>query len=115
MLITFTPMRRDDRLSLHCAGDVLTLNGESYDFSPLPEGAVLPRDAVDCIWLASDVTRTDGKLHLTLILPHGASAPHQTLFPLPLLLEADGPVALPPPDQPQSLTIPQPESDDAQD
>lgn len=81
MLITFTPMRRDDRLTLHRTGDVLTLNGDSYDFSPLPEGAVLPRDAVDCDWLASDVTRKDGHLHLRLILPHGADAPPETRFP----------------------------------
>lgn len=95
MLITFTPMRCDDRLSLHRVGDVLTVNGEAYDFAPLLEGAVLPRDAVDCSWLASDVRRQDGELQLTLILPHGPDAPEETLFPAPLLLTGDGPVLLP--------------------
>lgn len=117
MLITLTPMRRDDRLTLHRAGDLLTLNGDSYDFSPVPEGAVLPRDAVDCDWLASDVTRKDGHLLLTLILPHGVDAPSETLFPQPILLETDGPVALPPHGTDTDLApiLPlQPENDDAQ-
>lgn len=119
MLITFTPMRSDDRLTLHRAGDVLTLNGESYDFSPLPEGALLPRDAIDCRWLASDVTRTDGRLHLTLILPHGATARNEALFPQPLMLITDGPVDLPSSDEWNRLanndSFPEPEIDDDQD
>lgn len=95
MHITLTPMRRDDGLILTRRGDVLTINGLDYDFAPLPEGAILPRDAVDCPWLASDVTREGGQLRLTLILPHGADAPPEAVFPAPLLLTADGPVTLP--------------------
>jgi len=96
MFITLTPMRRDDALTLHRAGDVLTINGTEYDFTPLPEGALLPRAAVDCDWLASDVTRTGGQIRLTLILPHGTDAPAARRAPAPLSLTADGPVALPP-------------------
>lgn len=95
MQITLTPMRRDDRLTLHRAGDVLTVNGTDYDFSALPEGGLLPRAAVACDWLASDVTRLDGVLHLTLILPHGAGAPEAALFPAPVLALDDGPITLP--------------------
>ena len=103
MFITLTPMRRDDSLTLHRAGDVLTVNGQVFDFSALPEGGLLPQAAVACDWLASDVERRDGVLHLTLILPHGpmaALAPpgaQALLFPAPLLLVEDGPVALPAP------------------
>ena len=61
MQITLTPMRRDDALTLHRAGDVLTINGVAYDFGPLPEGALLCRAAVGCDWLASDVGRVGGK------------------------------------------------------
>lgn len=96
MQITLTPVRRDDRLSVERYGDTLVLNGMPYDFSHLPEGAVLPRTAVDCDWLASNVTRIGGTLQLTLILPHGASAPDETRYPAPLFLSEDGPVALPP-------------------
>jgi len=97
MLITLTPMRRDDALILHRRGDVLTINGTDYDFTPLAEGAVLPREAVGCDWLASDVERRAGRLRLVLILPHGADAPPEARHPEPLDLDADGPVLLPAP------------------
>lgn len=95
MHITLSPVRRDDRLTLHRAGDVLTVNGETFDLSGIPEGATLPRDAVDCDWLASDIARSGGVLHLTLILPHGADAPPEARFPAPLVLTSDGEVAMP--------------------
>ena len=101
MQINLTPVRCDDTLSLACRGDVLVINGVDYDFGPLPEGAVLPRDAVACEWLASDVTRHGGVLHLTLILPHGPilyPPPLEALpvlFPAPVLVTEDGPVTLP--------------------
>ena len=95
MQISFSPMRRDDRLNVAVAGDTLTVNAETFDFSALPEGATLPRAAVACAWLASDVERIGGVLHLTLILPHGAKAPAETLFPVPIMA-GDGPVPLPP-------------------
>ena len=104
MFITLTPMRRDDALTLHRAGDVLVINGTEYDFTPLPEGALLPRAAVDCDWLASDVTRTGGQIRLTLILPHGTDAPAARRAPAPLTLTADGPVALPPETHPETET-----------
>ena len=96
MHITLSPVFCADPLTLQCAGDVLTVNGEVFDFTRLPEGATLPQAAVDCRWLASDIHRIDGVLHLTLILPHGANAPEETRFPKVLTLSADGPVPLPP-------------------
>ena len=72
MQISFTPTRCDTALTATRQGDVLTLNGEAFDFTALSEGDVMPRDAVACDWLASEVTCEGGTLHLTLILPHGA-------------------------------------------
>ena len=72
MHITLIPQRRDDRLSLSKSGDLLTVNGEDFELSGIPDGAILPREAVACEWLASDIERIDGVLHLSLILPHGA-------------------------------------------
>ncbi len=95
MRLSFSPVRRDDQYELVKIGDTLTLNGEAFDFSPIPEGATLPRAAVDCDWLASDVERVDGVLHLTLKLPHGPHAPKETLFPAPIE-PADGKITLPP-------------------
>lgn len=96
MQITLIPIRMETALTLDVKGDALILNGETLDLSGVPEGATLPRDAVDCDWLASDVARIEGRLHLTLVLPHGANAPEQTLFPAAIVITADGPVALPP-------------------
>lgn len=96
MKITFSPMRRDDTLTLSKSGDTLTVNGEAFDFSDLPDGARLPCEEVGCDWLASDVERVEGVLRLTLVLPHGPQAPQERLFPAPLTLTEDGPVALPP-------------------
>lgn len=96
MLITLTPQRRDARLRLERHGDTLIINGERFDFAAISEGDVLPREAVVCDWLASDVERKDGSLQLTVIVPHGPAAPHETLFPAALHQTEDGPVALPP-------------------
>lgn len=104
MKITLSPMRHDTPLSLERAGDVLTINGEAFDFGPLTDGATLPCAAVDCEWLVSDVERIDGALHFTLRLPQGPDAPHETRFPAPIIDPPDGPVALPIYDMPQEDT-----------
>jgi hypothetical protein len=95
MKITLSPQRRDDTLKVSKSGDTLTINGADYDFSVVPDGATLPRDAVDCAWIASDVERIGGVLHLTLILPHGADASYAARFPSPLTDPADGLLELP--------------------
>lgn len=95
MQISLSPMRRDDRLELIRKGDILTINGEVFDLSGIPDGATLPQEAVACHWLASDIERINGDIHLTLILPHGADAPQDTRFPATLTLTEDGPVSLP--------------------
>lgn len=95
MKINLSPQRRDDQLTLEKAGDTLTFNGTEYNFSQLPDGATLPRDACDCAWLASNVERIDGELVLTIFLPHGANAPESTRFPEPIVNPADGVVELP--------------------
>lgn len=96
MNISFSPMRREGALNLLKSGDILTINGEVFDFSEILDGATLPQEAVDCIWLASDVARIDGVIHLVLILPHGTEAPQETLFPQPVIA-MDGPIAVPAP------------------
>ena len=96
MKITLSPTRRDETLTASKAGDKLTLNGEEFDFGPLEEGETLPADAIDSPWIAGDVTRTDGVLHITLRLPHGANAPEETRFPEPIIDPPDGEIDLPP-------------------
>ena len=95
MKITLSPQRRDDTLTVTKQGDTLTINGTAYDFSVIPDGATLPEDATDCEWLASDVERIDGVLHLTLLLPHGANASEAARFPQPIINPANGELELP--------------------
>jgi len=95
MKITLSPQRRDDTLTVIKQGDTLTINGTEYDFSQLPNGGTLPKDAVDCEWIISDVNRVGGELELTLLLPHSADASEAARFPEPIVDPADGQVELP--------------------
>jgi len=95
MKIALSPQRRDDTLTVIKQGDTLTINGTAYDFSQLPDGGTLPKDAVDCEWIVSDVNRVDGELELTLLLPHGAGASEAARFPEPIVNPDDGQVELP--------------------
>jgi len=95
MTINLSPQRRDDTLSVTKSGDVLTINGTAYDFSQVPDGGLLPQDAVECPWLASDVERVNGELVLSLLMPHGANASEARRFPAPLIDVPDGEVEFP--------------------
>jgi hypothetical protein len=95
MNITLTPQVRSDSLTLSKAGDVITINGDAFDFTFVAEGDVLPQDAVDCLLLSSDVTRTDGAITLTLILPITSGASEAARFPAPILNAPDGAIEVP--------------------
>lgn len=81
MIFTLSPIRMDATLDASVSGDILLLNGETYDFGPLPEGASVPKAAIASDWIAGEVRREAGNLHVTLIWPHGADAPQSALFP----------------------------------
>ena len=95
MRIDLTPQRHDGALTVSKSGDILTINGEAYDFSSLPDGATIPAGVVPCDWIAGPVNRIDGDLHLTLILPHGPKPTPEQAFPQPIINPADGVIALP--------------------
>ncbi|ELY1833463.1 hypothetical protein [Pseudomonas aeruginosa] len=95
-LSPFAPLpRRDERLSLSRAGDVLTVNGQAFDFTPLPEGGELPAEAIGSEWFAGPVVRRNGRLELSLRFPLADDASTAARFPEPLLIDTDGPVELP--------------------
>ena len=95
MLINLSPQRREDILTISKIGDALTINGVPFDFSQLPDGATLPKEAIDCEWIVSDVSRINGEIELTILLPHGANASHETRFPEPIVMTTNGQVVLP--------------------
>ena len=95
MTFYLRPQERVDTLSITKTDDVLIINGTKFDFSQIPDGGLLPRDAVDCEWIVSDVERVDGELVLTLLMPHGANASEAARFPEPLTNVPDGEVEFP--------------------
>ncbi|NCU31321.1 hypothetical protein EOM57_06100 [Candidatus Saccharibacteria bacterium] len=95
MLINLSPQRREDILTISKSGDTLTINGVPYDFSQLPNGATLSKEAIDCEFIISDVSRINGEIELTILLPHGANASHEARFPEPIVMTNDGQVVLP--------------------
>lgn len=95
MTLHFSPIRSNDTLVLERQGDILIANGEAFDFSPLAEGQSLPAQAVASPWFVGPVSRRGGVLELTVLLPHGANAPHAQRSPQPIGLTGDGLVALP--------------------
>lgn len=95
MLINLSPIRMDETLILEKKGDVLIINGEEFDFSPLLEGATLPASSVSSAWVSGDLERAGGEISLNLTLPHGPNAPEETRFPVPIKVIVDGPISLP--------------------
>lgn len=74
---------------------MLTINGVPFDFSGLQDGAKLPRAAVECPSLASDVERINGAISLTLHLPAGPNPSAAVAFPVPLIDPANGDLDIP--------------------
>lgn len=98
MKIYFDPIRYRAALEVVKAGDVLTINGVAFDFSVVPEGALLPSSAVACEFVRGDITRVDGALSLTLLLPYDVTSPNHRFDPAPLDSPPDGLLVLPQPE-----------------
>lgn len=92
-LITLSPQCRNDALTVSVAGDVLVLNGEPLDLGTYTADPEAPHD-----WIIGQPVEDAGVWNVTLILPHGESAPEAARFPQPIAVTADGPVQLPPHD-----------------
>jgi len=97
MIIKLSPVRRDDTLEVVKLGDILTINGEDFDFSAIGEGDTLPANAILSEWFASEVNRINGEIELTLILPNPVNHSPEQAFPIPLVDVPDGVVMLPQP------------------
>ena len=95
MRIKLNPQRRDDQITVIKSGDILTVNGEVFDFSVVPEGATLPANAISSEFFSGPVERIDGVLHLTLTLPHGANPVEAVAFPADIINPPDGEIELP--------------------
>lgn len=96
MIIKIIPDRKDIGLpEIRYAKDALTIDGEVFDFGPLPNGATLPSTAIDSYWFDGPVERIDGEISLTLRLPHGPNPSPEVAFPQPIRVTKAGAVKLP--------------------
>lgn len=92
MKISLSPTRMDMTLTAEVANDILTLNGAALDLSAVTESD--PLEDHDHPWIVGPIRREAGELQVTLLLPHGANPPQETLFPAPITIRK-GPVPLP--------------------
>lgn len=94
--LLFYPQARFDTLTITVYGNsLIDINGEKFDFSRLEDGQLLPLSAVECEFVAEDVKRIDGVLHIPLLLPIAADASDAARFPEPITVTESGPVELP--------------------
>lgn len=95
MRIKLSPQRRDDTLEVIKSGNVLVVNGEIFDFSPMGDGDTLPRSAIGSEWFTGDVDRENGELTVTLLFPNPSNYSPEQAFPVDLVDVPGGPVVLP--------------------
>jgi len=96
MIIMLSPMRSDAELTVTRQGSILTINGGDYD---------LADPNMSCPWIIDPPVLSEQQWSVSLMFPHGANAPQETLFPEPVFQSGDGPVALPPHDLPPPAEI----------
>jgi hypothetical protein len=95
MIIKLSPQRRDDALEVIKQGRILTVNGETFDFSPMGDGDTLPGSAISSEWFVGGVDTVGGELMLTLILPIPWNYSPEQASPVDLVNVPDGSVAFP--------------------
>jgi len=97
MKINLSPQLRGDTLAVVKNGEVLTVNGEEFDLSPIGCGDTLPASAITSPWFTGQVDRINGELVLTMILPLPDNYSPAQAFPHPLVNVPDGVVMFPAP------------------
>jgi len=96
MRISFSPQDSDATLELVVNGSKLIINGDILDFSDLPDGGSYPVDAIENDLIGGAVSRINGEIHATVVLPYKLSnPPHAVVFPMPVTVTANGRVPLP--------------------
>lgn len=91
MRISFSPQRRDDSLTLEkTSGDRLRINGELFNFNTLNDGDIVSN--VSSEWIVGNVTKDNGIVNITIILPHGPNPTQAQAFPKPITVTEDGPI-----------------------
>ena len=73
--LNFSPVRAGEKTAVTISGSLLTVNGEAFELSDIPDGATIQHPVIQ------NCTRTGDDYELTVTLLHGANAPQETRFP----------------------------------
>lgn len=97
ILITLSPVRVGEPEPVFIkSGDTISINGESFDFSRMESGDMLPVAAISSDYFHGDfVYRVGDDLHMTLKFPYPEKHGKNQSFPKPIKMVADGRVPLP--------------------
>lgn len=95
--ITLSPQFSDADLTLVKQGKTLIVNGgDELDFSSMQEGDEYPAEAIDNPSVIGGVSMIDGHINITVLMPYNnPDAPEGVTFPEPIIVMADGEIALP--------------------
>lgn len=100
IIINFSPIYATDWpviKSVNIRGFEVTINSETFDFSPLEKGYELGREGIGSPFFADKASMSaEGVLSITLLMPYDeATATDAIRFPEPVTVTADGPVDIP--------------------
>ncbi|WP_178087990.1 MULTISPECIES: hypothetical protein [unclassified Pseudomonas] len=100
IIIKFSPMYAPSWKQLDSVevdGYAITINGATFDFSPLEKGYELSLEAIDSPLFADKaVMSAEGVLSITLLMPYDeATATEAIRFPAPVTVTTNGPVDIP--------------------
>lgn len=101
MKLILSPQQSGIVPSFSKAGDVLTINGLSFDFGGIPDGGYLPFGAVDSDWITGPVRRVDGVLEINVMFPipdidyPDTPEAREVTHPSPIYVTVDGAIQLP--------------------
>lgn len=93
MRIDLSPQVRAETFAVVKHGEILTINGEAFDFTGLNEGDTV--ESVPCPSIIGPVSRESGSLRIKLLLPCGYDAPLGRTFPSPIINPPDGQIIFP--------------------
>ncbi|MGU3577107.1 hypothetical protein ACLBWZ_16450 [Brucellaceae bacterium C25G] len=91
--ITLSPQYSNAILTVVKSGNVLTINGTPYDFTPLNDGDEIPSEAITNDLIIGGITKREGVVSITMVMPYSnINAPEHIRFPVPIMLVEDGEV-----------------------
>lgn len=84
MLIKLSPQASDYETQISVNGDLLTVDGTTYDLSPIPEGGVVEAGTP----ALGKIKRVEGMIHITLLYKYNSKdCTLAQRFPAPIELE----------------------------